>query len=899
MSTVDLIETTLFFTDIEASTELWERFPDDMPALVADHDILLARCIEQHGGHPFKWVGDGVCATLPSPRAAAAAAAQIQTELANPRWWLSDAHRIRARIAIHHCECRQRNGDYFGLPISQVARLLGAAHGGQVLLSDSAAELLQGETALVDLGRHQLRGLSEPARVFQLIHPKQPSSFPPLRTGGNFASNLPIPLTRFIGRSAEIARIRALVKDRRLITVTGPAGCGKTRLAVHAAEGMIGRFPGGVTLVELAGVTKGEMAAFALLTALDRTTQGGDPLAAAIEHLRDRRCLIILDNCEHLLDACAPLAHSLALSCPDAIVIATSREPLRVDGEYVFRLPMLRTPAQAETNLDEIVGCESVQLLIDRIQSVDPVFRFSAGNAQSVAQVCRRLDGIPLALELAASRAGSLSIEQIAERMNDRFKLLSRGSRTASARQRTLRAAIDWSFDLLSDVERELLVDLSVFVGGWTLEAAEAVCAREGLDVADTLASLVERSLVQVDWFAETPRYRLLESIRMYGLDRRANFPRTGSPDLELRHLRYYCELCKVADSGLMGSDRSTWMNTVMRDEDNVRAAVSYGMEHEPCQVLQIGMALWDYAPARGLARECVGWIEFGLERVSDASPELIAHAHVCAGDVLLRLYDWSGSRRHYVQALSIARSTGRRLLTLKCLFCVGMVDVQLDDLDQAKPALEEVAALADADGESGLAANALMSLGLMYGKRKDADAMERCLQIALQRFESMGAIAFVALANVNMNIMHCLRGDLDKARRCLDISLDISRETANLTGIMNVLIEFAPLIADQGDFETAMRCRAHADRLVKQIGVDYCEEDAARLAVMLEKCEAALGSHRMAELTAHGADDDLFEFCRMLTSTCSTVIGDADRGQDGSIPENVSTYGGIELCAS
>ncbi|HEY7461690.1 MAG TPA: adenylate/guanylate cyclase domain-containing protein, partial [Gemmatimonadota bacterium] len=500
---------TFLFTDLEGSTQLWERHPKLMPAAVSRHDELLREAVLRHGGHVFKTGGDGFCVAFDRAADALAAALDAQHALASESW--GEVGALRARMAVHTGAAEVRDGDYFGAALNRSARLLAIGHGGQVLVSQTTFDLvrdaLPADAELRDLGAHRLKDLQRPEQVYQLMHPTLGADFPALRSLEAVPHNLPLQLTSFVGRERELDLLRGQLSGARLLTLTGPAGSGKTRLALQLAAEVLEHYPDGIWFLDLAALTDPALVAQTAASALGLKEQTArSPLDVLADHLKSRRLLLVLDNCEHLIGACAALAERLLRAGPDVRILATSRESLSVAGEVAWPLPPLATPDPRRLPeyqpADALTQYEAVRLFIDRALLVQPTFAVTNANAPAVAQVCQQLEGIPLAIELAAARVKVMTVEQIAARLSDRFRLLTGGGRMATARHQTLRAAIDWSYDLLSEPERLLLRRLSVFAGGWTLEAAEAVCAGEGIEgweVLDLQTHLVDKSLVLVE----------------------------------------------------------------------------------------------------------------------------------------------------------------------------------------------------------------------------------------------------------------------------------------------------------------------------------------------------------------------------------------------------------------
>ncbi|MGH2352814.1 MAG: ATP-binding protein, partial [Chloroflexota bacterium] len=486
--------------------------------------------------------------------------------------------------ALHTGEAELRDGDYYGSAVNRAARLRAIAHGGQALLSqatyDLARDALPAGTRLRDLGEHRLSDLARPERVFQLIVTGVPDTFPLLRSLDMLPHNLPLQLTSFVGRERELPAVRDLLAEHRLVTLTGPGGTGKTRLALQVAADVLPAYPDGVWLVALAALADPALVPHAVAQAVGVREEPGRPLLGTLaDALRPKRLLLVLDNCEHLLDACAHLADALLRACPHLRVLATGREALGIAGETAWRVPSLGLPDARHLPPVEVLSqYEAVRLFIDRALAVQPGFRVTNQNALAVVQVCARLDGIPLAIELAAARVRVLPVEQLLVRLEDRFRLLSGGSRTALERHQTLRAAVDWSYDLLTEPENAVFARLAVFAGGFTLDAAEAVCAGDGIEaveVLDLLTHLVDKSLAVVDEQPDgTARYRLLETLRHYAREKLA--AREEADTVRAQHATHYLALAEQADPELRGPRGAGWLDRLRRDLDNMREALAW-----------------------------------------------------------------------------------------------------------------------------------------------------------------------------------------------------------------------------------------------------------------------------------------------------------------------------------
>ena len=595
---------TFLFTDIEGSTRLWEHDAQRMRPALARHDALTRAAVEGHRGTVVKMIGDGVHAAFADPLDAVGATLQLQQALADPE--ATGGVPLRVRCGLHLGVVEQRDNDFFGTAVNRAARIMAAAHGGQVIVSqavaDRVADRLPYAVSLRDLGAVCLRDLASPERVYQVLHPQLRQEFPALRSLTATPNNLAQQVTSFVGRERELAEVKKLLAQTRLATLLGAGGIGKTRLSLHAAVEVLDDFADGVWFVELAPIADPRLLAQAVAPVLGVKEEAGRPVQEALlKFVQDRQLLLVLDNCEHLLQGCAELAKQLLQAGAQVKILATSREPLHVAGETTYPVPSLSLPEPrmriAHTALTQY---EAIRLFVDRAAAARPAFRLTPNNATLVADICRRLDGIPLALELAAARVRVLSVETIAARLSDRFRLLTGGDRTALPRQQTLRACIDWSYDLLTEAERSVLRRLAVFAGGWTLEAAEAVGTGGDVqadEVLDVPAQLVEKSLVAMD--AEGTRYQLLETVRQYAQDR---LHESGEAEaIRERHRDYFLALAEEAEPKLLGAEQAAWLRRLEAEHDNLRAGLSWSLEDSGSQAgLRLCGALQRFWITRG-----------------------------------------------------------------------------------------------------------------------------------------------------------------------------------------------------------------------------------------------------------------------------------------------------------
>ncbi len=702
---------TFLLTDIEGSTKLWEAYPQAMKAALEKHDALITRAVESNGGHVIKSTGDGIHAVFDSPTDALSATIQAQQALQAEPWDEIKPGKLKVRMGVHSGEAQLRAGDYFGESLNRTARLMSVGHGEQILVSSVSVQLLQErlptDAALRDLGEHRLKDLVKPEHVYQVIHPALPSSFPPLQSMDLLPNNLPIQLTSFIGRQGELSAAMRQLSSTRLLTLTGPGGTGKTRFALQLAADLAGTFPDGVWFVELAPLADGALLAQSIASVLGVREQMGMPLMdILINYLRAKRILLLLDSCEHLVEASAMLADQFLHACPNTKIIATSREALSIGGETVHPVPSLSLPETTQFGAETLAQSEAVQLFVERAVSASPRFALTDKNASYVAQICRRLDGIPLALELAAARVTVFGPDQIASRLDDRFKLLTAGGRTSVPRQQTLRAMIDWSYEILGEPERALLRRLSVFSGGWTFEAAETVCPDQ--DVLDLLPQLVNKSLVVMENDDTGTRYRLLESIRQYGHEKAVEVDEWNT--FRRQHLAFFVDFAETGWIKLFSPEVFDWLPRQRADYDNIRSALEYSLEVDAEAALQLAGALSAFWLRCGQSAEGVTWISQALAR-SDKLPVLEGEAgqrlmtlrlrawHGIA--ILAYLNDNSTALAASEASVDLARAMGDQRMLAINLAIVGWEKVTFNENAAALAAIEESLSVARASGDA------------------------------------------------------------------------------------------------------------------------------------------------------------------------------------------------------
>jgi predicted ATPase/class 3 adenylate cyclase/DNA-binding CsgD family transcriptional regulator len=731
---------TFMLTDIVGSTRLWESAPDAMADAVADHYRLLEEAIARHGGvQPVEQgEGDSVVAAFARASDAVATALEAQRALSR-RSWPADID-LRVRVALHTAEAQLRDeGNYFGIALSRCARLRAIANGGQTLLSravhDLVADHLPKGAALVDLGTHRLRDLGRPEHIFALSHPELPDSLEPLRSLDVVPNNLPDQLTSFIGRHNELREVSQALSATRLLTLTGAGGCGKTRLAAQVAAETLERFPDGVWWVQLAPVAGRDGLGGALADSVGvRPLPGQSSLDAAVARLAGGRALVVLDNCEHLLDACGAATEKLLRSCHELAVLATSRAPLGVAGEHAWRVPSLSLPRElAGEALAALAHSDAVRLFIARALQVRPNFAVTADNAPSIAQICHDLDGIPLAIELAAARVRVLSPDQIAAGLGDRFRLLTGGSRSVMPRQQTLRASVDWSHDLLSEDERTLFRRLSVFAGGWTLTTVEEVCAGDGIDrlaVLDLLTSLVDKSMVAVDERKAAMRYRLLETVRQYALDR---LTLSGEREaLCVRHRDAFLALADQIAPRLHEAGQSAWLDELDAEAANLGLAIDYAAQTDGDSALRLCLALTVWWKLRGRFALADSAYLRALDAPSAEQSDLRARVLWARSYLLVYGGRFDEAAATASEALELAEQLKDDSTAARALDVLGTLQMFADPA-AARPGIEQARALARRSGDEWCFVDAtqiLASTMVMQGNPEAVDVFEEAYDV-------------------------------------------------------------------------------------------------------------------------------------------------------------------------
>ena len=864
----------MLFTDVEGSTKLWERDTEAMSRALSRHDELLRDTVEAHGGFVFKTVGDAFYAAFSTAAEAVEAALDAQMSLLSAEW--EETGPLRVRMALHTGTAEERDGDYFGPTVNRVARLLSAGHGGQVLLSLSTQELvrdqLPSETGLRDLGVRRLKDLFGPEHIFQLTAPDLPSSFPPLKTLDVRLNNLPIQPTPLLGREREVAEITDLLRrgDVRLLTLTGTGGTGKTRLALQSAAELVDEFEDGVFFVALAPVSDPHLVASTVAGALS-VSAGGALEEDPRDYLGNKELLLVLDNFEQVIDA-ARLVGELLSGCPGLKVLVTSRTLLRIYGEHEYAVRPLELPDPTHLPpIEELRQYEAIRLFTERARAAKTDFSLTNENAPAVAEICARLDGLPLAIELAAARIKLLSPQAICSRLSDPLKFLTGGARDLPVRQRTLKGAIAWSYALLDEDEQALFARLSVFSGGCTLEAVEAVCDAEGdllVDVFEGLSSLLDKSLLRQEEGVEgEPRFVMLETIREYARER---LEVSGDAEkIERTHAEYFLALAEQGASELGGAEEATWLERLEAEHDNMRAALSWTLQSERAELgIRLAGALWRFWDMRGYYGEGRSWLEEALAkdgRASEARAKALEGVGWLAdlqGDIdravaaaeeglsigarveikssitasFLRLLgsaayvggDHTRAARLYDESLALSREAKDERGVASSLLQLGNVSSDLGDHERAKTFYEEGLALSRRFDDKALLGSALISVGAEYLLQGDHERGAMLNEEAAGLYRERGNRGHLQYALDNLGWAALMRGDLREAEALHQESLALSRQLGDKLVAAEALEGLACSASGRGGAERVATLFGTAEALREAVGYQQEPRESA-----------------------------------------------------------------------
>jgi predicted ATPase/class 3 adenylate cyclase len=895
---------TFVFTDIEGSTALLRRVGADVYAqILAGHHSLIRSALAGHDGTELNTLGDGFFAAFSSPRACVAAVLEMQRALQQHDWPAGES--VRVRMGVHTGEAAQTSDGLLGLDVHRAARVAGVASGGQILLSETTAALVRDSlpagAALRDLGRHRLKDLGRPEQIFQLDAAGLPAEFPPLRSLDNPAlpNNLPVQLTTFIGREREMAEVRALTGSSRLVTLTGAGGSGKTRLGLQVAAELLDGTGDGVWLVELAAVTAEEAVPQAICTAIGIAWKPERPvLETMVDALAHQHVLIVLDNCEHLIGGCAKTADAILRRCPRVHLVATSREPLGITGETIYRVPSLSLPDPGEPGAPAPGYSDAAALLLDRAKEQGVEISVDQQTGPLIALICRQLDGMPLAIELAAARLRSLSLSDLRDRLDQRFQLLTGGSRTALPRQQTLQAAVDWSYSLLTDAERQLLRRLSVFAEGFGLAAAEAVCGFgdvEAFAVTELLGSLVDKSLVLAEQAGGSVRYRLLETIRQFAGERLAEAGGGDASRVAAAHSEYFLSVAERAAPHLTGPEQGHWFRQLDADRANLRRATWHaaGDSAGTARVLRFGVALQRYWIVREDEEDARALLLPVLERPDARADLQLFGAALVAAMGAMKDSVLAAARRLGEQAVEIGRQLDddRLLIESESLLCGWFYFAGEPEkgLPLGEESVERARRLGDDVLLAGALMNYLLAIDLTDPVRSEQSFTEAiaCAQRSGDRLTSYtlhnnfgvhalrtgdipSARAHLEQAaaimseigekshHVTLNLGWVLRqeNDSDGARAKFEASLRMSLRNGERAGIAYSSLGLACVAADEHDWYRAAGVHGAAQAFSSRSGGPWQEPEARYRLESLDKLRAQLGGEQFDR--AYGAGNVL-----------------------------------------
>ena len=848
---------TFLFTDIEGSTRLLQQVGDSYKGILDIHSRIVRQAIEARSGIVVSTEGDSFFAVFPSPEDAIAAAADFQRGLDAADWDVDE--RITVRAGIHTGEGTIGGDNYVGLDVHRAARIAGAGHGGQVLVSATTTMLVQNRlpegVSLRSMGDHRLKDLTRPEAIFQLLIEGLRTDFPPLKALDFVPNNLPVELTSFVARG-EVAAVIAHLEDARIVTLTGPGGTGKTRLSLQVASELIGRFADGVWFVPLAAIREPELITSAVATTLGLQPSIEDPDGRLGEYLRTKHLVLVLDNFEQVIEA-APRVVRWLQGAPGLRVLVTSRGPLRISGEREFPVPPLALPDEDELPTPEsLLRIESVALFVDRARAARPEFILDSRNAPLVADIVSKLDGLPLAIELAAARIRLLSLEGIRDRLGSRLGLLTGGARDLPERQRTLRSAIEWSYELLDENHRLLFARLGVFVGGFAIEQAEEICGPGlGVDVLDGISTLGDQGLLRRVESAGQSRFLMLETIREYAVERLMSAG--DEDDVRDRHARAYLAFAERAAPMYTRRDVRSWLDRSETDHDNLRAAFGRAVERGDGEIAQrLSGALWRFWQMRGHLHEGREKIAMAFRLPGGTGPSELA-AHEAAGGLAYWQADMSAAEDHYLAALDLARQEGEPALIANAIYNVSSPRAASLGVEAALAMLDEGLALAESVGDPVLMGRIHWGKGGVYylTEQPETDNPAAALAEYLKAAEALAGTDEIfdigwterMLASVLLGL-----GRPDEAEGHLRKGLPLFVEAGDISALPLYVADFVQLALARDQFDRALVLAGAASALQTHSETRLLDLVANNVKG-LDRAIEAVGHERAEKLAAEG----------------------------------------------